>query len=181
MKSESEINKRLDKLYARGTTEYVRLRCGKLPHNCVFNQEHTDQSHDVHGVNFDNFSDRFDLVPNVRNLTLVNDPKSTKIRLCLYGSENPGEWNGDICDDESVSRKCGKFISITEEQEAKNEFYSVLLDDQYVKKNLPEIAALQWVTGRRYSQVSNKEHRILALIFAVVSFLTFWRKFGNTR
>ncbi len=174
MKTKSEVESRIIKLKKKHLQLYIQEKCGKTPENCVFNVLHVDKTiYGDAGFKFDRSIEEYEMLPNVSVTALVLNPDSNVIRLCSYGSDKPEEWNGDICDSVAVSKNCNKFIPIKEEEEARNEFDLLLQDDKYVHKNMPDLSSLQWVIGKKSSQL--KFSFIRFFICFIRSFF-FWSK-----
>ncbi len=71
------------------------------------------------------------------------------MHLCMYGSKNPADWPGDICDTDEKARGCGWFEPRVTLKQAREEFMDGLEDDEYVFTTYRDVATLQWVLGER--------------------------------
>jgi hypothetical protein len=145
MKTQSEIEKRLEKLRARYRRKYVQDNSGRHHQNCVHNYEHKpagkfkySKSHDVA------------LSPRKQTTLLVLN-EDQPVRICTYGSQGPqaGSWNGDVCDNDEKSSACPYFAASQTEEEAGAEFDELMKDVEYVFDNYRDVAALQWVLDVR--------------------------------
>ena len=127
----SEFNRRLDLLETR------------LPHRCVHNYQHPiDTRKLVEGERNQNY--------NRIGLPVLQQG----IGLCRLGSDNPEEWGGTICDEPIDAKKCNIFTPLVSKQDLLKEFYTGLLDETWVSKNLPDVHVLFWVVGPRPLYVS---------------------------
>lgn len=143
MKSKSDISKRLRNLRVRYAKRFISFSQERKPENCSFNFEHKPN-----GIyNNSNFME-IDRAPKT-SVTLVVINPETPTRLCMYGSENPETWNGVICDRDEISKSCKYFNPKKRLNEAREEFLSIMSDDEYVYENYKDIATLQWVLGDR--------------------------------
>ncbi len=142
MKSQDEILRRLNKLRSRYLRKHCLLARGKKPDNCVFNHEHTPQPRKAE------IPAEFERAPRTVTSLVVIQPDQ-KIRLCMYGADNPAEWPGDICDSDEMAQGCRFFQSKSTEAETIGEFNALMADDKYVYDNYKDIAALQWVIDHR--------------------------------
>lgn len=145
MKSPEDIEHRLKKLVDRYKHKYISNAQRKLPSNCLYNRLHVPT-----GTAKSDSSKLWEssLSPR-RQVTLVVLQPERPVGLCTYGSENPETWNGDLCDDESISGPCTKFEPISSKDELTSAFNSLLKDDETVLETYPDIAALQWVLDSR--------------------------------
>lgn len=142
MKTEIEIRKRLEKLRVRYCRKYCADVSGKKPRNCVYNIEHAP----VERV--DHVPTEVELAPRVTTTLVVIQP-DFPIRLCMYGSEKPDTWNGDVCDDDATAHACPYFEPKIPEDRAVEEFDKLMSDDEFVLENYRDIASLQWVLNER--------------------------------
>jgi len=146
VKSQEEIQRRLEKLRLRYLKRHCAAAMGRRPHNCTFNHEHTptQRKPDV--------PTEMELAPRMTTSLVVIQPDSP-VRLCMYGSEDPAAWNGDICDRDDMARQCKWFQPRVTEQQAIDEFGALMADDDYVYENHKDVAALQWVLDERVARV----------------------------
>jgi hypothetical protein len=85
--------------------------------------------------------------------SLVVIQPDQKIRLCMYGSENPSEWPGNVCDTVETARECKLFQPRVSEKDAVKEFNDLMADDAWVYEHHKDIAALQWVLEERVHKI----------------------------
>lgn len=142
MKTQSEIEKRLQKLRSRYRRKYVQDRTGRRHQNCVHNYEHKpagkfkySKSHDV------------DLAPR-KQTTLLVIQEDQPVRICMYGSHGK-DWNGDICDADEKAAGCPWFKAKLSEDEVGAEFDELTSDVEWVFDNYRDMATLQWVLDVR--------------------------------
>lgn len=67
----------------------------------------------------------------------------------MYGSEDPANWPGDICDKNETAQSCPKFKPIVSLEEVQAKAQALLANDEWVFENMKDVAALQWVIGDR--------------------------------
>lgn len=144
MKTEEEVQKRLLKLRNRRLRQFCSSARAKKPENCVHNICHAPMPYSPSNA----VETELEIAPRQVS-TSIHTNKPQTIRLCVYGSENPGTWNGDICDSDDVALACNKFSHKVSEEEATAAFNATMADDEYVLKNHSDIAALQWVLETR--------------------------------
>lgn len=142
MKTADEVRKRLEKLRTRCLRQHCATASAKKPSNCIHNIEHIPRPQKAR------MPTEVEKAPRVITTLVVIQPESP-VRLCMYGSENPATWNGDICDDDATAASCQHFEPRVTEDQAVREFDDLMADDEYVVKNHADIAALQWVLGER--------------------------------
>lgn len=148
MKPKEIIEDRLLKLKNRHRRLYVLNNTVKEPHNCKYNYEHIGNK-----LSYKNEIE-LDISPRKSNsIVILNEDKP--IRLCMYGSEDPLKWSGNICDDSTVSSKCSLFISLKDTKELEDEFDSIIMDDKQTIVTYPDIASLQWVLDNRVWKLKN--------------------------
>lgn len=145
MKTQPEIEKRLEKLRARYRRKYVQDNSGRHHQNCVHNYEHKptgkfkySKSHDV-------------AMSPRKQTTLLVLHEDQPVRICMYGSQGPAakDWNGDVCDNDGKSDGCPWFQASQTEEDAGAEFDELMKDVEYVFDNYRDVAALQWVLDIR--------------------------------
>ena len=117
-----------------------QARCHR---NCQYNVEHSPeaQGRDPNVV-------ELSLAPREVTTTLVLE-RDEAVRLCMYGAEDPGQWPGDVCDDDDTARRCKWFKPKMAADAAQAEFEGLLADDEWVYENHRDMAALQWALGDR--------------------------------
>lgn len=142
MKTEPEIEKRLQKLRSRYKRKWVHEKAGRKHRNCVHNYEHSpagqfkySKSHDV------------DLAPRKQVTLMVIQPEAP-VTICTYDSKSK-DWNGDICDTDEKAAECPWFKPALSEAAAEAEFEELLADDEFVFENYRDVATLQWVLDVR--------------------------------
>jgi hypothetical protein len=147
MKTADEVYGRLEKLRVR----YLRQHCAavraRLPHNCVHNYVHTPTPQKAP------LPTEVELAPRVVSTLVVVEPQ-VPVRLCIYGSDKPETWNGDVCDADGTARECRHFEARVTEEQAMAEFEGLMADDSYVLDKYKDIAALQWVLEERIFKTS---------------------------
>jgi hypothetical protein len=89
-----------------------------------------------------------ELSPRITTTLVVIQPDSP-IRLCMYGSEKPDLWNGDVCDDDATAHACPYFSPKISEDRSVEKFNELMSDDAFVLENYKDIASLQWVLNDR--------------------------------
>ena len=157
MKTVDEVRKRLEKLRFRCLRQHVRLISSKKPQNCVHNFEH------VPHPQRNEIPTEVEMVPRVVSTLVVIQPEKP-IRLCMYGSDKPESWNGDICDVDDTAQICPYFKSRVSEERAVEEFDLLMVDDDYVFEHHKDIATLQWVLGERIHRTPLTKMRLSAAV-----------------
>lgn len=143
MKSKSEIEKRLRNLRIKYAKRYIAESQVRSHQNCIYNKIHVSTNHKQVSESAD-----LALYPK-RQTTLVIIQPDAPIRLCMYGSDNPSKWSGDICDSDDISKSCPMFKPGTSASQAREDFLAMLSDDEWVFDNYRDMAALQWVLNDR--------------------------------
>lgn len=166
MKSHAEISNRLNKLLYRYLANYIKQTQARIHSNCVFNLEHKPKKLTIsHQDNVE-----FSFSPRKTNSLIViqsNTPPNS-VYICTYGMPNSG-WNGDICDStNNVASHCKWFQSKVSKLELESEFNELLKDDDYVLKNYPDIAALQWVLNERIRLTGSSIWDRITLFFLMI-------------
>lgn len=141
MKQREVIENRLLKLVGRHEREFILEQTDRVPHNCVHNILDEPKSYDLTAVDHD-------LAPR-RSVSLVVLNHQASVRLCGLG----GQWNGNICNDASVSSQCPYFQGRSNESQSRSKFSELLMDDEHVAAHYPDIAELQWVLDTRYHEM----------------------------
>lgn len=142
MKTQFEIEKRLQKLRRRYRQKYVQERTGRHHENCVHNYVHAPRGQFKYSRSAD-----VDMAPRKQTTLLVIQPEQS-IRICTYGSTGK-DWNGDVCDSDEKSSGCPWFKPARSEDEVGEEFDAVLSDVEFVFENYRDMATLQWVLDVR--------------------------------
>lgn len=143
MKSLETVERRLRTLRVRYIKQHISASQERLPKNCVFNYEQIPTGYYEKSRSID-----VDIAPR-SSVTLVVIQPEAPLRLCMYGAEDPSKWLGDVCDKAETARGCGWFKPKTSVDEAKDEFVSLLADDEYTYDNYRDVATLQWVLNDR--------------------------------
>lgn len=115
MLQEKEISKKIRSLQLAVILANVRDQLRRAPHNCKYHHDHK--------------------IPNTEET----------IGLCMYGSDDPENWPGDVCDQDEIAQACPMFSCKTTKQQALKHEAGRLQNPVIVKENYPEIAALLWV------------------------------------
>ena len=111
--------------------------------NCQYNMEHSPTTNGRSSEVVE-----LSLAPREVTTTLVLREDQT-VRLCMYGSDDPAHWPGDVCDDDDTAKRCKWFKPKVSSEEAQSEFEGLLADDEWVYENHRDLAALQWALGDR--------------------------------
>ena len=103
MKTKEDIKKRLDKLYSRYLQRYVAVSQSRKSCNCKWYIEENSINRvgDIPPMEYD--------IAPCKSSTLLIVHGDLPIGVCTFGSDKPSKWNGDLCDDESVTRSCKNF------------------------------------------------------------------------
>lgn len=142
MKTQSEIEKRLQKLRKRYRQKYVQERIGRHHANCVYNYEHSPRGQFKYSRSVD-----VDLAPRKQTTLMVIQPEQS-VRICTYGSTSK-DWNGDLCDTDEKAAGCPWFKARCSEDEVGAEFDQLMSDVEFVFENYRDMATLQWVLDIR--------------------------------
>jgi len=126
MRTEAEIRQKLKQVQFRHLKKLLEANFKQRPCNCAHNEVH-------------------------QSLNGSGDP----IGLCMYGSENPEEWEGVICDEAfggiTLARNCGTFKPHKTKIEIKAEFNALMENEDLgvIAAQYPDVAALLWTLGER--------------------------------
>jgi hypothetical protein len=135
MKTEAEISVRVRDLLRSEATRRVEDASKRLPHNCRFNYRHPlDERRNVDGEANPDYNC---ILPAVKN--------NRTIGLCMYGAENPTEWPGTICEDESDAVQCPWFDPLRTPDVVVREFQENIRDPAWLEENMPVVHTLRWV------------------------------------
>lgn len=140
--------------------------------NCVYNRVHFPSPLPYSKPT------EFELAPR-NQVSLVIIQQEKPICICTFGSDKSETWNGDICDDDSVSQNCPKFIPLQSKEDAEAEFLENLRNDDFVLKTYPDIASLQWVLNQRTWNM--RVFSFLWYVRFIFSFITRRFKKNDTR
>lgn len=146
MKGESVIRARLERLRRRYLRHHLLLSQEKRHRNCVHNLNQAPLGSlraSRAGV-----ETSYELAPRNQH-TLIVIQEDRPVGICMFGSDSPADWPGDICDSDSVSSSCPKFRALRSEEEARSDFGALLMDDKLVYERYRDLAALQWVLQER--------------------------------
>lgn len=94
----------------------VKEKTRRAPHNCTYNHVHT--------------------IPNTDGET---------IGLCMYGSEDPSLWPGDLCDTDEIAQACPYFSCKHDKKDLMMELAEQFRDPDFVREHHPGMASLLWV------------------------------------
>lgn len=170
MKTQDEILKRLRKLRVRYLRLYAKESQSRCPSNCKWN--HTvsvpvakssisGSTSVVSGPGFER-----PVASSHSTSIVVLSESDPFVHVCIYGSENPSLWNGELCYTTEKASSCSWFKPVIQLADIENEFCSLLSDDNYVVNNYPDIAALQWVISDRiYRHKLRFFERVILFIF----------------
>lgn len=143
MKSEKDVRRRLKKLRMSLLRKVLRESQERRHSNCVYNYQHKGSHLAI------SESDPIRMASPSKSSSLAIIQNDPIIHLCLYGSENPAEWEGLVCDNDDIAKRCKWFKPKVSANEAMRSVVLNLADDHYVFDNHKDIAALQWVLGER--------------------------------
>lgn len=146
MKTKADIEKRLRKLRERYARKYIEASQQRRYENCAYNHKHVPSPIPSSPARAAPLV--YHMAPS-RQVTLVVLREDKPIHLCMYGSDDPSKWRGDICDSDDVAQSCKLFRPLVSVDQAKQEFLNLMADDEYVFNNYRDIATLQWVLGER--------------------------------
>lgn len=169
MKLEGDIINRLRKLKSRYLLRYLSKTQARVYHNCRHNKQHHPKM-----LTYGRSEPELNISPRKTN-SLVVIRTAEVAHICTYGMSDEG-WTGDLCDSKTdLAPHCKWFTPVVAADEVEREFEQLLKDDKYVLQHFPDIAALQWVTGKRiYNDSLGFFSR---LIYALSLFLVkCWRK-----
>lgn len=168
MKLEGDIHNRLRKLKARYLLKYLHSTQERVHYNCKFNLQHTPKK-----LTYSRVEPDLDIAPRKMNSLVVIQP-AANVYICTHGMENLG-WNGDLCDSiTDAAPSCKWFVPKVDKDHAEASFDNLLKDDNYVLSNYPDIAALQWVIGKRVYH--DRLGFFGRLLYAFSLFLLTWRR-----
>jgi hypothetical protein len=137
MRTSEEIEGRIRLVLREELERRVSAATKKLPRTCVHNHRHPlDTRRVVDGEPNENYN----RITSGHALPVVQT-----IGLCMYGSENPEQWGGTICEDPIDAQRCPFFTPKHGREEVIQEFKEQLGSNEWVKKNLPEVESLRWV------------------------------------
>jgi len=145
MRAPDEIERRLKKLTSRYKDKYLSKSQGRFHKSCAHNRTHVPTP----TVKSESSKMWESSLSPRRQVTLIVMQPEMPVGICMYGSEKPETWNGNTCDDDSVSEECPYFTPSQSKEDASAEFDMMLKDDALVLSEYPDVAALQWVLQAR--------------------------------
>jgi hypothetical protein len=138
MRSDEEIRERIDVLLKEELDRRVEASTRRLPHRCVHNhRQPLDPRRQVGGESNPGFN-RLDR----RHLPVVQD-----VGLCMYGSDDPEEWSGDICDEPLDAQRCPVFETTETPLLAAQIFVAQVQEPGWLEAEMPNVAHLVWALG----------------------------------
>lgn len=136
MKTDTEIRERVRGLLVQELDRRVDEAHRRLPRRCTFNHRQVlDTRKAVDGEPNENFN----RLASLRHLPMV-----PTIGLCMYGAEDPEQWNGAICEDPIDAQKCPLFVPRQTKKQLLEEFQEQLATEGWVQENMPDVAVLLW-------------------------------------
>jgi len=146
VKSYRVVLKRARKLRLRYAKKHVMASQERRHRNCRYNFEHAP-------IGLGRNPDVVELSVAPREVTtLLVLREDVKVHLCMYGSDDPENWPGDLCDRDDMADRCKWFEPLKSAKEAREEFDGFLKDDEWVYNNHRDLAVLQWVLDDRGTQ-----------------------------
>ena len=147
VKSQQQIFRRLNKLYLRYLKRYVELTQKRACLNCVHGGEHITKPLCYSSEP----PSKLELYPTHVSSVVIVDPEPGPVQLCMYGSEDPAKWEGNLCTEE-IAKSCKLFEPRISIKLAKINFDDLMNDDEYVLKHYNDIATLQWTLDDRITK-----------------------------
>lgn len=173
MRSREDTEHRLKKLTDRYKNKFVSERLKRKHTNCSHNYLHVP---DQKGVSTKSWESS--LAPR-KQVTLVVIQPESPIGICLFGSNKPNLWNGDVCDDDSVSESCPNYDPLNSKEALEQEFDDNLKNDEWTLSTYPDIAALQWVLNTRVWEI--KEPSFFSKFIGLIKLVFFVSLFKRRR
>lgn len=135
MKTEAEVQDHIRLLLDQEFERRAIEAATKLPRRCVHNhRQPLDSRKQVNGEGNEDY-----------NRIVKNGlPVVQTIGLCMYGSTDPTNWNGTICEDPIDAQRCPLFTPKVTREEIQQALEGQIRDIEWVKVNLPEVHALLW-------------------------------------
>jgi hypothetical protein len=158
MRAAEEVERRLKKLTSRYKERYLAQSQGRFHKSCIHNRTHMPTS----TVKSESSKMWESSMSPRRQVTLIVMQPEAPIGICMYGSEKSETWNGNTCDDDSVSEECPYFAPSQSKEDASAEFDSMLKDDALVLAEYPDVAALQWVLQARSWEIPDETAQLSA-------------------
>lgn len=130
MRSEETIQDRVRHLTSEELDRRVQEATERLPARCKYNhRQPLDTRKHIEGAKN----------PAYNRISL---PLLPSIGLCMYGSEDPLEWQSRICEDPIDAQRCEVFDSIHTKESVMETFQAQIKDPQWVREHMPEVAGL---------------------------------------
>lgn len=170
MKTQAQIESRLRKLRFRYLRKFLVESQKRVHRNCVFNSIELPANH-IRKTEYTNVK-----ISPRKQITLLVIQPDKPVSYCTFNSPNNHEWNGIICDNDSISEKCKYFKPIVSLQESRKSFDLLIENDEYVLNNFKDVASLQWILEERASsmKISRGEKFSLILTSYFILFLNFF-------
>jgi len=144
VKTDTEIQDRIRALLDEELCARVAKTQERLPVHCRYNYRHSlDTRKNVYGEPNDSYN------RITRGDTSAGLPVTQTIGLCLYGSEDPENWPGIICEEPVDALLCPPqaFTSKTTPEVAKSDLEAQIKDLNWLRDNMPGVYTLLWVLG----------------------------------
>lgn len=139
MKTQNEIEGRLRALLVGELDRRIAEAMKRRPYLCRFNYRHPlDDRKFVEGEPNENYN-RITVAPW--------EPSPRTIGLCMYGQEDPENWEGNICEDDIDAQRCPLFRPIKTKAEILAEFEEQLRTPGWIDENMPGVSELAWALG----------------------------------
>ncbi len=137
MKTTEEIEARIRALLAQELTLRVAEAAERMPHRCVNNHR---QPLDTRRLVDGETNDSYNRVTLRRSLPVLQT-----MGLCMLGSDDPEQWQGNICEDQIDAQRCPVYDPIVKKADILARFYAETQNFAWLEVNLPEIFQLYWV------------------------------------
>lgn len=138
MKTENEIRSRIQTLVKRELDFRIQESLKREPRYCVHYYKHfLDTRREISGE-----------VNPYYNRIVRNDEGDLAhevFGLCLYGSENPGEWSGNMCETTKDALECPHFEPVLNKAKIEVAYETLLTDLNRLEEELPQVFELLWV------------------------------------
>ena len=165
MKKKSSIVSRLERLRSRYLRQHILSLTSRRYGNCVHNVEYLPKRLPY---SQNDLSTEYELAPRRQTTLVVLNIELGPEHLCMYGSDNPSSWTGELCDNDAKASNCPYFRPSHSIDEAAADFEECFSNDKYVYDNHRDIATLQWVL-----EVRGKRRPLFnRFIFWLLSFFT---------
>jgi hypothetical protein len=132
MKTEVEVQSRIDALLVRELNRRVSEAKKRLPRLCMHNYRHPlDDRKVVEGAVNEHYNH-------------IREDFRT-IGLCTVGQLDPESWEGTICEDDIDAMRCSLFEPKKSKDVILDEFIDQLHTPGWVEEHMPGLAELLWV------------------------------------